>query len=142
MIIEDIEEDPIVVASIKASIIDSEAVDHFFNTSTSDDYKPGTCYLPIIKQAYGFVSILSSVDPLINDKTLYQMMGNCADLGKYQMEICSTIASDPGPYLIEYALMDNDNDMDNEYASMGSKYDDHLIGDIYEGTVYREIDID
>ena len=38
--------------------------------------------------------------------------------------------------------MDDKTDMDDGYSSMGSQYDGHLIGDLYEGEVTGEIDID
>ena len=100
VIIEDIEEETMMVASLQVIIIEYKAVEHVFEVIISDNYKPGTFYFLIPKQADKVVSILASVDPLFNDQTLYQRMINLADLGKYQMEIGSTIASDPGTYLI------------------------------------------
>ena len=52
MIIENIEEDPIMAATLQVISIECEEVDHFFERSTSNDYNPGTCYLPIPKQTY------------------------------------------------------------------------------------------
>ena len=82
VIIEDIEVYSMMVASIQVIIIWSKWVNHVFERSNFDDYKPGTCYLPITKQADEVGSILESVDPLLNDQKLYQGMGNHADLVK------------------------------------------------------------
>ena len=62
-------------------------------------------------------------------------------LEKYQMEIGSTIASDPGLHLIGYTTTDGETDRDDEYASMGSQDDDHFIDEIYDGIVYGDIDL-
>ena len=34
-------------------------------------------------------------------------------------------------YLIEYVTLGNDTNIDDEDASMGSQYDDYLIGELY-----------
>ena len=69
-------------------------------------------------------------------------MGNHDYLGKCKTKSFSTIASDPGLYLIEDTPKDNETDMDDEDASMGGQYDNHLIDKIYEGKVSRDIDLD
>ena len=69
-------------------------------------------------------------------------MGNHADLVKGQMEIGSTIYSGTVPYLIEGTPMDDKTDMDDEYTSIGSQYDDHLIDELCEGAVSGDTKFD
>ena len=58
------------------------------------------------------------------------------------MVIGSTVASDPGLCLIDDTPTDNETYMDNEDASIGSQDDGHRVDDIYQSTVYGEIDFD
>ena len=69
-------------------------------------------------------------------------MSNRYDSVKYQMEIGSTISYDPGTYLIEDTPMDNETNINDEDSFMRLQDDDQLVYDIYEGTVYGDIDID
>ena len=86
VIIEDIEEDPMMLPYIQVRSIEYKALDNVFDRIASDDHNPGTCHLKMTKQADEVGNIPASVDPLLNDKTLYQRMSNRADLGKYHME--------------------------------------------------------
>ena len=63
-IIENIEEHSMMLSTLQVRSIESKSVDHVFDRSTSYDYNPGTCYLPIPKQAGEVGIILVSVDPL------------------------------------------------------------------------------
>ena len=113
-----------------------------FERIASDDFKSGSCYLPITKHVNEVVIILAHVYPLLNHQSLYQGIGNRAYLGKYYMLIVSTIYFDPGMYIIEHTPNGYEIYMDNEDASMGSQYDDYLMYEIYEETVSRDIDLD
>jgi hypothetical protein len=79
-------------------------------------------------------SVLAAVSPILNDETIYEMLQNRADLGRFQMSISSTDAT---PDLHLTSTSDTESDSDASSISDGEALD-NLFSEATQG----EIDLD
>ena len=82
-----------------------QAIDKLIEDNKKDYPKP--VYTRVPEEVDKISSVLSSIDPLPDDKTLYDRLSNRCELGKFQIAVGSTNASDQ-QYLFEDALSEED----------------------------------
>ena len=103
--------------------------------------KPETIYQMIPRQADQVLSVLASIDPILNYKTLYQKMIDIAELGKFQMAIVSMNASGSS-YLINGDDTIKTTPSTDDEDFIGSEDNQRLIENIYVGVLNGDLDLD
>ena len=92
--LSDIAEDPMMAASLQISKYESYVIYNIINWPiTNTETKPP---YNIPRSADQVSSVLASVDPLLNDTTMYEKMEERAKLLHYMISIGSTNSAKPG----------------------------------------------
>ena len=114
-----IESDPMMVASLQISKDQYNVIDKITNQSTT---KTET-NLPynISRSAEQVSSVLASVEPLLNETTMYELMQERAKLTNYMIAVGSTNAAKPGDYIVETC---SDTKSETYYDSESTDDDD------------------
>ena len=85
--------------------------------------------------------MLASIDPLLNDQTLYQRTSERSELGKFQMAIISTDASKRSYIINNYDTIKTTPSTD-EKNSIESEDDQLLIDNIFAGVLKGDLNLD
>jgi hypothetical protein len=140
VLLSDIAEDTAVAASVQISSVENCLIDSVLQRSHSaSEEKVQPCWQPIPRAIDQVSSILAAVSPTLNDETIYELLQERANLGRFQMSIGSTDAM-PGLHLA------SDTESDSDDSSIGS--DDSSIGDgdalddLFDEATRGNIDLD
>jgi hypothetical protein len=133
VLLSEVAEDTAIVASMQISSVENCAVDTVLQRSHSaSEEKVQPCWQHIPRAVDKVSSVLAAVSPILNDETLYELLQDRADLGRFQMSIGSTDAM-PGLYLAS----------DTESASDASSISDgEALGDLFAEATRGDIDLD
>ena len=125
IILSDIEQNERMVSSAVLSGLETRLIDKVLDSADFERNAPRQVYLSIPRQADEIYSVLASVDPLLNDQTLYNRMHEQAKLSRFKMSVGSTTATD-----ITYVLGDNTVDSDpSTYNDSNSWMDTYVLSD-------------
>jgi hypothetical protein len=133
VLLSDVPEDTALAASVQISSVENCVIDSVLQRSHSaSEEKVQPCWQPIPRELDQVSSVLAEVSPTLNDETLYQLMQERADLGRFQMSIGST-DSRTDPYL--ETVTDDDSDA-------SSVSDGEAIDDLFDEATRGDIDLD
>jgi hypothetical protein len=131
VLLSEVAKDTALAASVKISSVENCAIDKVLQRSQSaseEEVRP--CWQHIPHEADEVSSILAAVSPILNDETLYEMLKDRADLGRFQMSIGSTDAT-PELYLA--------SDSNSNASSIG---DDEALDELFDEARQGEIGLD
>ena len=82
------------------------------------------------KAADKVYSVIASVDPLLNETTMYHQMEEWAKISDYMIAVGSTKASKPGEYIVETCSdTESDTEKDPEFSVDENDKDDEVLID-------------
>jgi hypothetical protein len=88
VILSEVAKDTALAASVQISSVENCAIDTVLQRSHSaSEEKILPCWKHIPGAADELSSVLAAVSPILNDETLYEMLQNRADLGRFQMSM-------------------------------------------------------
>ena len=97
IMLNELEEDPLMAATVHVSSAETQAVDSIFERSKpmdTEEVKP--VYQRVPRTADQIGSVLAEVSPILNDECLYERMASRAELGRFAMSIGSTNTATDG----------------------------------------------
>ena len=123
---QDVPEDANMSAASYIGHVEKQAIEKLLEDNKEDYPKP--VYTRVPEEIDQIVNVLSSIDPLLDENTLYDRLSNKCKLGKFQMAIGSTNTSDL-QYLFEDAP--SEEDTSSATSSQEERGEDTLLDDIY-----------
>jgi hypothetical protein len=133
VLLSEVAKDTALAASVKISSVENCAIDTVLQRSldaSEEEVKP--CWQHIPREADEVSSIWAAVSPILNDETLYEMLKDRADLGRFQVSIGST---DGIPEL--YLASDGDSNSDASWIA-----DDDALEELFHEATQGEINLD
>jgi hypothetical protein len=147
MLLSDIPEDVAVTASLQVSSAEARTIDNVFGRNcTTHDEEAHPCWQPMPREADEVASVLASVSPTLDDRTLHERLAAKAYLGKFKESIGSSNAMGD-EHLIETVDEDESvtqalDDDDNMSVSDSPEDEDQWMDDLCENVAKGEIDLD
>ena len=105
ILLQDVPEDVNMSVVSYIGHVETQAIKKLLEDNKEDYPKP--VYTRVPEKIDQITNVLSSIDPLLDDKTLHDRLNNRCELGKFQMAVESTNASDQ-QYLFEDASSESD----------------------------------
>jgi hypothetical protein len=133
ILLSEIKEDEAMSVSMTICSIESRLIDRILEYDSEEQVSP--CYELVPRAADQVSSVLASVDPLLNDQTLYHRLTEQANLGRFQTTIGSTNAT-YSKYLEE------DDDTIETDSSTEDDDESDLLDKILEDSNQGKIDLD
>jgi hypothetical protein len=133
VLLSEIPEDTAVAASVQISSVENCAIDSVLQRSDrASEEKVQPCWQHIPRAADEVSSVLAAVSPIFTDETLYELMQDRAELGRFQMSIGSTNA-------IPDLCLTSDSESDSDASSVS---DGEALDDLFDEVTRGEIDLD
>jgi hypothetical protein len=142
IILSDIEDDTAMAASVKIGSVETRLVDQAFERDLDDFERPKQPYLEIWRAADQVFSVLATIDPILNDETLWERLHERAELGKFQASIGSTHVAN-NDYLVfddKTASTDPSTDDDDQWPE--EIQEEEILDGLMEGALDGNVDLD
>ena len=142
IVLSDVEADPMMIASLQISKDESNFIDDVIDQSMTNTEK--TLPFKVPKAVDQVSSVLASVDPLLNETTMYHRMEERAKLPDYIIAVGSIKAAKPGEYIVE-TCSDTESETKEDLDSSvdeNDKEDEVLIDELYNGMFTGDYDPD